>query len=79
MHLRGTGFAAHDFEVRELNVRDGDVTCAAEANVSDLAGFLLAKTAAAISRRKPKGLHDMAFVLLHNGAAGPPVVAACRY
>ncbi len=46
VNLRGTGFAARDFEVCELNVRDGDVTHTAEVNVSGLAGFLLAKTAA---------------------------------
>ncbi len=33
VNLRGTGFAARDFEVRELNVRDGDVTRMAEVNV----------------------------------------------
>ncbi len=46
VNLRGTGFAARDTEVHELNVRDGDVTHTAEVNVSGVAGFLLAKTAA---------------------------------
>ena len=54
MNLRGTGFAARDIEVRELSVRDRNVTHTAEVNVSGLAGFLLAKTAAAFSRRKAK-------------------------
>ena len=76
VNLRGTGFAAHDFEVRELNVRDGDVTYTAEVNVSGLAGFLLAKTAAAFSRRKPKDWYDIAFVLLHNDAGGPAAATA---
>ena len=70
VNLRGTGFAAHDFEVRELKVRDGDVTRVADINVSGLAGFLLAKTAAAFARRKPKDWYDIAFVLLHNDAGG---------
>ena len=76
MNLRGTGFAARDFEVRELHVRDGDVPRMAEVNVSGLAGFLLAKTAAAYSRRKPKDWYDIAFVLLHNDAGGPEAAAA---
>jgi hypothetical protein len=42
----------------------------AEINVSGLAGFLLAKLAAAHSRRKPKDWYDIAFVLLHNNAGG---------
>ncbi len=75
VNLRGTGFAARDIEVRELNLRDGDVTHTAEVNVSGLAGFLLAKTAAAFSRRKAKDWYDIAFVLLHNDA-GDTVAAA---
>ena len=70
VNLRGTRFAARDVEVRELSVRDGDVTRTAEVNVSGLAGFLPAKTAAAFSRRKTKDWYDIAFVLLHNDAGG---------
>ncbi len=40
MNLRGTGFAARDFEVCELNVRDGNVTHTAEVNVSAISDFL---------------------------------------
>ena len=76
VNLRGTGFAARDFEVRELKARDGDVTRTAEVKVSGLAGFLLAKTAAALSRRKPKDWYDIAFVLLHNDAGGTAAAAA---
>lgn len=43
----------------------------AEINVTGLAGFLLAKAAAAHSRRKPKDWYDIAYVLLHNDAGGP--------
>ena len=60
VNLRGTGFAARDIEIRELSVRDGDVTHTAEVNVSGLAGFLLAKTSAAFSRRKTKDWYDIA-------------------
>ena len=41
-----------------------------EVNVTGLAGFLLAKAAAARSRRLAKDWHDIAFVLLHNDAGG---------
>ena len=70
VNLRGTGFAARDIEVRELSLRHGDVAHTAEVNVSGLAGFLLAKTAAAYSRRRAKDWYDIAFVLLHNDAGG---------
>ena len=42
-------------------------------NVSGLAGFLLAKAAAAHSRRQD--WYDVAFVLLHNDAGGPSAAA----
>ncbi|MCC5952807.1 MAG: nucleotidyl transferase AbiEii/AbiGii toxin family protein [Acidimicrobiia bacterium] len=71
VNLRGTGFACRDIEVRSLSTRVGGVEQRAEVNVSGLAGFLLAKCAAARSRRKPKDWYDIAFVLLHNDAGGP--------
>ena len=70
VNLRGTGFAARDIEVRALRVRNGDVAHTFDVNVSGLAGFLLAKTAAAFARRKAKDWYDIAFVLLHNDAGG---------
>ena len=54
VNLRGTGFAARDTEVRQLSSRVAGLELTAEVNVSGLAGFLLAKAAAAGSRRKPK-------------------------
>lgn len=82
-NLRGTGFAARDVEVRTLRARVG-VEQSAEINVTGLAGFLLAKCAAARSRRARKDWYDIAFVLLHNDAGGPEqaaesVVAAFRH
>lgn len=71
VNLRGTGFASRDVEVRELKARIGGIEQVAEVSVSGLAGFLLAKCAAARSRRKPKDWYDIAFVLLHNDAGGP--------
>lgn len=69
-NLRGTGFAARDIAVTELRARIGEVDRVVEVNVTGLAGFLLAKTAAAYSRRKPKDWYDIAFVLLHNDQGG---------
>lgn len=74
-NLRGTGYAARDFEIRELTSKVGGVAYTIDVNTSGLAGFLLAKTAAANSRRKPKDWYDIAFVLLHNDAGGPEQAA----
>ena len=76
MNLRGTGFAARDIEVRELTIRDGNVTRTIEVNIAGLAGFLLAKTAAAFSRRHAKDWYDIAFELLHNDAGGTAAATA---
>jgi len=74
-NLRGTGFAAQDVQVRRLRAKDGGVWRTAEVNVTGLAGFLLAKVAAAYGRRKPKDWYDLAYVLLHNDAGGPVAAA----
>lgn len=71
VNLRGSGFASRDVVARTLSARIGGQTYTAEVNVTGLAGFLLAKAAAARSRRKPKDWYDLAFVLLHNDAGGP--------
>lgn len=71
VNLRGTGVAAKDVEVRTLTAKIGGIKHTAEVNVTGLAGFLLAKCAAAYSRRKPKDWYDIAFVLLHNDLGGP--------
>jgi hypothetical protein len=75
-NLRGTGYAARDVEIRQVISNIGGVVHKVEVNVSGLAGFLLAKTAAAYSRRQPKDWYDIAFVLLHNDAGGPEAAAA---
>lgn len=69
-NLRGTGFAVRDVDVHQLRTRVGGIEQTAEINVTGLAGFLLAKCAAAHSRRKPKDWYDIAYVLLHNAAGG---------
>jgi len=75
-NLRGTGYAVRDVEIRELRSKIGGVMHGVEVNFSGLAGFLLAKIAAAYSRRKPKDWYDIAFVLLHNDVGGPEAAAA---
>lgn len=47
----------------------------ADINVTGLGGFLMAKCAAAYSRRKPKDWYDIAYVLLHNDAGGVEAAA----
>jgi len=76
-NLRGTGFAARDREVRTIAADDDGAQRQAEIYVTGLAGFLLAKTAAAYSRRKPKDWYDIAYVLL-NSDYGDPAAAAER-
>jgi hypothetical protein len=75
VNLRGTAFAARDVVVTTLAARIGGVRHVVEVNVTGLAGFLLAKAAAARERRKTKDWYDIAFVLLHNDAGGPEAAA----
>lgn len=75
VNLRGTGFAARDVMIQELRPRIDGVEPVVEINVTGLAGYLLAKTAAAYSRRKRKDWYDLAFVLLHNDDGGPAAAA----
>lgn len=75
VNLRGTGYASQDYAARTLVAYDQGARIAAEVNVTGLAGFLLAKTAAAHGRHKAKDYYDIAFVLLHHdeviGQVGP--------
>ena len=74
-NLRGTAFATRNVEVRELTARVGEEERTVQVNVTGLAGFLMAKCAAANSRRAPKDWYDIAFVLMHNNAGGPQQAA----
>ena len=65
-NLRGTGYAARDTVIQKLQANDHGTRREVEINVAGLAGFLLAKVAAAHGRRKEKDWYDIAFVLLHN-------------
>ena len=75
VNLRGTGFASRDAASMSIRSRIGGVTYDVAVNVTGLAGFLMAKTAAAYGRRKPKDWYDIAFVLLHNDLGGPDQAA----
>jgi len=72
-NLRGTGFASRDVETKLFSSTLGEVDV--RVNVTGLAGYLLAKCAAARSRRNPKDWYDIAFVLLNNDAGGPDQAA----
>lgn len=74
-NLRGTKYAAHDIEVRQISARIGEDKHTVEVNFTGLAGFLLAKCAAANSRRKEKDWYDIAYVLQHNDHGGPEAAA----
>lgn len=79
VNLRGTGFASRDPVVQQLTARIGGDLLTVDVNVSSLAGFLLAKLAAARSRRLAKDWYDIAFVLLHNDRGGAvPAADAVR-
>lgn len=65
-NLRGTGYAARDIEIQKIQANDHGTRREAGINITGLAGFLLAKAAAAHGRRKEKDWYDIAFVLLHN-------------
>jgi hypothetical protein len=76
VNLRGTGYAARDTVIHKITVKDHGTWREAEITVTGLAGFLLAKMAAAHGRRKPKDWYDVAFVLLHNDYGDPSAAAA---
>ena len=75
-NLRGTGFASRDVELHTLRAPVDGAERIVGVNMTGLAGFLLAKAAAAASRHREKDWYDIAFVLLHNDAGG--VEAAAR-
>lgn len=70
VNLRGTGFASLDAEERSLEILDEGRIKSARMRVAGLAGFLIAKIAAAHGRGKPKDWYDIAFVLIHNDLGG---------
>jgi hypothetical protein len=75
-NLRGTGIATHDTFRHPISAKVGDKWIEVDVEVTGLGGFLLAKVAAAHSRRKTKDWYDIAFVLLENDAGGPTAAAS---
>jgi len=75
VNLRGTRYAARDITLRALTAKVGDDVRNVEIRMTGVAGFLLAKCAAAHSRGKRKDWYDVAFVLLHNDLGGPTEAA----
>jgi len=75
INLRGSGFATRDYTPCSLKSRAEAIDFVVQVNVTGLAGFLFAKTAAAHRRRKEKDWYDIAFVLLHSDAGGPEQAA----
>ena len=71
VNLRGTRYATRDVTLRDLTAKVGDDVRRVEVRVTGVAGFLLAKCAAARARGKRKDWYDIAFVLLHNDLGGP--------
>jgi hypothetical protein len=75
-NLRGTGYVASDFALKELTgqLADGrQVTV--EARFAGLGGYLLSKCVALRSRAATKDYYDLVYVLLHNRAGGPEQAA----
>jgi len=70
VNLRGTRFAAEDFTQTKLRAKIGGTVHEVSVNVTSVAGFLMAKTAAARERRKGKDWYDIVFVMRHNDFGG---------
>jgi hypothetical protein len=75
-NLRGTGYVAADWTVRELTADlAGLGTTTVRVRFAGLAGYLLTKCVAVRHRGKDKDHYDLAFVLIHNRAGGPTAAA----
>ncbi len=77
VNLRGTGFAAQDWDVRTVTADLGHGAKSVDLRVATLPAYLLAKAHAARGRGLEKDWYDLAYVLLHNDDGGP-VAAAQR-
>ena len=76
VNLRGTGFAARDFELRTITAEIDGTLVSVELRVATLPAYLLAKAHAARGRGLEKDWYDIAYVLLHNDDGGPAAAAA---
>lgn len=75
INLRGTGYAARDWILRELTASIDGHNLSARVRFAALAGYLIAKGHALRSRRLAKDMYDFAYVLVHNDAGGPGAAA----
>jgi hypothetical protein len=75
-NLRGTGYVAADWTVRELTTDlPGLGLTTVRVRFAGLEGYLLTKCVAVRHRGKDKDHYDLAFVLIHNRAGGPTAAA----
>jgi len=75
INLRGTGFAAQDWELREVRADVEGLPTTVQIRVATLPAYLLAKVHAAYGRGLVKDWYDIAYVLLHNDEAGAAAAA----
>jgi hypothetical protein len=75
VNLRGTGFAAKDWELRPVTTQIDGAEVTVELRVATLPAYLLAKTHAAHGRGLTKDWYDIAYVLIHNDDGGPAAAA----
>ena len=75
VNLRGTGFAARDYETRTITAELDGGPASVELRVATLPAYLLAKIHAARGRGLTKDWYDVAYVLLHNDDGGPEQAA----
>jgi len=75
LNLRGTGFAARDWQLRPFATEiDGRVTTI-DVRVATLPAYVLAKVHAAYGRGATKDWYDIAYVVIHNDGGGPDAAA----
>jgi hypothetical protein len=75
-NLRGTGYVARDFMLRQLQGTLADGTpVTVNARFAGLEGYLLSKCVAARTRAADKDYYDLVYVLAHNHAGGPEQAA----
>lgn len=71
VNLRGTGFAARDWQLRSFDTDFEGRPTAVDVRVATLPAYLLAKTHPAYGRGIEKDWYDIAYVVLHNDDGGP--------
>jgi len=71
VNLRGTGFAARDWELRVLTTEISGQSDSVQVRVATLPAYLLAKAHAAHGRGLERDWYDLAYVILYNDEGGP--------